>query len=738
MGKIFGFLGVSALSGVLVAGLLIPGAAAAGTGATASIDFFEQLPAELELGALSQPSEVLARDGSLIATIYAENREPVPLTEVSQTMQDAILAIEDSRFYEHGGVDLQGITSAVVGYARSGTLRGASTVTQQYVNNVLIDSSLRSGETDNLTISGTKDMGDKLREAKLAIAVEKKLSKEEILAGYLNIVPFSGTTFGIEAAAKYFFGIPASQLNIPQSALLAGLVNGPSLYSPTGNPELALERRNVVLAAMLRTGSITQEEHDAAAATDLGLNLTPVLNGCVAAGSSAYFCDYVQNLILADPAFGETREDRQKLLYRGGLTIKTTLDPRLQSAAQEAINATADVDTSAPEVGHSMVTVEPGTGKILVMAQNTNYNPTQAHGNTTVNYNVDQYFNGDPSKPLSGAGGFQPGSTYKAFTLAAWLDAGKPLNARVDGTVRSYPAGTQWQASCIPGGTLTQGTPYGFQNYNNENYRPDTVLNGITNSLNTITFASAKQLDLCRIHGLANDIGVHQGKWGVPGANGEPTEEMVDPTILANLLGATDVAPLAMASSFAAFAANGKYCAPNALTEVTDFTGKSYPVPGVSCEQAIKPEVAQGVNMGLESVMERGSGWQLGIGAPAAGKTGTNDFRSQTWFVGYTTGLATATWLGNHVSGVEPLDGKQIGGRTHDEIDGSLIAGPSWQRYMQKVVGLYPAAEFQDPPASMVNGGSNNNNNNNQAPSQSNNGNNSGRGNSGNNSGGNN
>jgi membrane carboxypeptidase/penicillin-binding protein len=136
------------------------------------------------------------------------------------------------------------------------------------------------------------------------------------------------------------------------------------------------------------------------------------------------------------------------------------------------------------------------------------------------------------------------------------------------------------------------------------------------------------------------------------------------------------------------------------------------------------------VNMGLESVMERGSGWQLGIGAPAAGKTGTNDFRSQTWFVGYTTGLATATWLGNHVSGVEPLDDKQIGGRTYDEIDGSLIAGPSWQRYMQKVVGLYPAAEFQEPPASVVNGGSNNNNNN-QAPSQSNNGNNSGRGNSG-------
>jgi membrane peptidoglycan carboxypeptidase len=283
LGKIVAFFGVSALCGVLAAGLLVPAAAAAGTAASGSLQFFDDLPSELEAGALAEPSKIFANDGSLIATLYEENRQPVKLAEVSPIMIDAMLAIEDDRFYEHGGVDMQGIIGALASNISSGTNRGASTITQQYVNNVIIDSNLQNEEEVVFSGSVQKTYGDKLREMKLAIAVEKQLSKDEILEGYFNIVPFSGTTFGVQAAAKYFFNVTAAELNIPQAALLAGVVNGPTLYSPTGNPEVALKRRNLVIGTMLSTGRITQEEHDAAVATDLGLNLTPVPSNCVGA-----------------------------------------------------------------------------------------------------------------------------------------------------------------------------------------------------------------------------------------------------------------------------------------------------------------------------------------------------------------------------------------------------------------------------------------------------------------------
>ena len=515
LGKIIAFLGISGLSGVLAAGLLVPVAAAAGTGASASIQFFENLPAELERGALAQPSKIVASDGSLIATLYEENRQPVTLDQVSENMTDALIAIEDDQFYNHGGVDLQGIISAAISNISSDTTRGASTITQQYVNNVLIDASMQSG--GDITFSGQKTLGDKLREAKLAIAVEKELSKDEILAGYLNIVPFTGNTYGVQAASKYFFNVEAKDLNIQQAALLAGVVNGPTFYSPELYPERSLERRNLVIGRMLETGKITQEEYDAAVASDLGLNITPVLNGCVGAEQAPYFCDYVTHLVLNDPAYGETREDRENLLYRGGLTIKTTLDPRAQAAAQTAINETANRETTDPAVGHSMVSLEPGTGDILVMAQNTRFMPGETPGDSVQNFNVDAYYKGDPNKPIGGLGGFQPGSTFKPFVVAAWLEDGRSLNTVVDGSKKAYPAGDRWEASCLPRGfyeILSDDPNYEYepQNYGDTNYGNYTVLEGLAQSYNTVTFETAEQLDLCKIRDMAFEMGVHNGK----------------------------------------------------------------------------------------------------------------------------------------------------------------------------------------------------------------------------------
>ncbi|GAB3534519.1 transglycosylase domain-containing protein [Arthrobacter tecti] len=693
LGKIIAFLGISGLSGVLAAGLLVPVAAAAGTGASASIQFFEDLPAELERGALAQPSTIVASDGSKIATLYEENRQPITLDQVSENMTDALLAIEDDEFYKHGGVDLQGIISAALSNLSSDTTRGASTITQQYVNNVLID----GGDVD---LRLQKTMGDKLREAKLAIAVEKELSKDEILAGYLNIVPFTGNTFGVQAASKYFFNVEAKDLNIQQSALLAAVVNGPTLYSPETNPELALQRRNLVISRMLETGRITKEEHDAAIATDLGLTITPVLNGCVGAEQAPYFCDYVTHLILNDPAYGETREDREELLYRGGLTIKTTLDSKAQAAAETAINETANPDTTDPAVGHSMVSLKPGAGDILVMAQNTRFMPGTEPGNSVQNFNVDQYAGGDPNKPLGGLGGFQPASAFKPFTVAAWLEDGRALNTVVDGSKKVYPRGTRWEASCMEKGywEYLGEDPYTVQNYGDINYGNYTVLEGLAQSYNTITMETAKQIDLCKPFELAFKMGIHDGK----ASEGELGRLQIVPSALIG--GASDVSPMSMATAYSTLAAEGLKCEPRALIEVTAVDGTTYPVPPQSCEQVIPKELARGVNYATQAVMDQGSGRFLEYGdVPMAGKTGTNENRSQTWFMGYNSGMATATWLGNWKAGNGTLSELQIGGRVYEEIDGSFVAAPSWERYMQQIQGLYPAEPFADPPSNMVN-----------------------------------
>ncbi|MCC3298042.1 transglycosylase domain-containing protein [Arthrobacter caoxuetaonis] len=696
-GRLLTFLGVSVLCGVLTAGLFVPMAAGAGSAASASITFFDGLPADLERATLAQPTRILASDDSLIATLYEENRQPVTLDQISPHMVDALLSVEDYRYYEHGGVDVQGIFGAIASNVSSGTNRGASTITQQFVTNVLANGARERGE--EAVLNGSKNISDKVREVRLAIAVENEMSKEEILEGYLNIVSFTGDTYGVQAAAKYLFNVDAKDLNIEQSALLAGLVKGPSAYDPQVYPEAALERRNLVLGTMLEHGKIDQAQYDAAIATGMDLNITPTLNGCVAAEQAPYFCSYVEHLVLNSEEFGDTPEERSSVLYRSGLTIKTTLDPAVQQAAQAAVNETANPDTTAGQVGHSMISLQPGTGNILSMAQNTRFTPGENPGDSMLNFNVDQYQDGDPTKSLGGIGGFQPGSTFKPFTVAAWVDAGKSLGTQLDGRKKTYPQGDRWTASCLDGGAYPIGEAEGWtpQNYGDTNYGDATVLHGLAQSLNTITFSTAKQLDLCRIMEIAESMGVHNGK----SASGQEEPLSVKPSALIG--GVEDVSPMAMAQAFAGFAAEGNVCEPRALVEVTDVRGKTYDVPEPECEQVISKETARGVNYATQEVMKSGSGSLLNYGfQPMAGKTGTNDSRSQTWFIGYNSGMATASWIGNWKAGTESLSGLQIGGRLYPEIDGSLIAAPSWAKFMQQAGSLYPGEPFANPPGNLL------------------------------------
>ncbi|TAP43365.1 transglycosylase domain-containing protein [Arthrobacter sp. S39] len=701
LGRVIGFFTASALCGVLAASLVVPAVAAAGFGVSTSISYFDRLPEELIVAPPSQSTKVLASDGQLIATFYAENRIKVPLDQMSPFVRDAIVAIEDSRFYDHVGIDPQGILRAAIANMTRGAKQGASTITQQYVTNVINEAYLSQDRTDEVILSGQKSVGDKLREMKLAIALEKRFSKEQILEGYLNIVFFNRDAYGIEAASRYFFSTSAMELTLPQAALLAGLVNSPSFYNPAVNPDKSIVRRNQVLSEMLAADKITQADHDAAVATPIELKLNPGRQGCANATMAPYFCDYISHLILNNPAYGSSLIERERRLYRGGLTIKTTLDPRLQAAAQAQVDASAGANPD--RWGAALVTIQPGTGNILAMAQNTVFLPEEGKFDTQLNLNVDSR---DPQgNDLNGAGGFQPGSTMKPFTFAEWLNEGKSMTAEVDASRRVYPLGFPWRSSCgrVLGAYSTAqnnpelGAADDLQNADEGYYRRMPINYGLYNSINTATFATATQLDFCGIQKMVDAVGLHSGLDGA----------QINMHQLGNLLGAIGVAPLHLANAFATFANDGRYCVPVALLEVTDVTGGQMPAQATECRTAVKPEVARGVNAVLQDVLKVGSGvWinpKIHTVVPTAAKTGTSNNNGATWIVGYTSGLATASFFGDALEGQKrPGQNVTINGVFYPRLDGYMIAGPQWVNYMLQVVRLYPADPFPPPPASMV------------------------------------
>lgn len=677
------FVTVSAAGGVLTAGLVMPAVGATGAVAREGVDLFEGIKADLGDDTLSQASTILYADGTVMARVYEQNRVVVPLEAISPAMQQAIIAIEDSRFYEHGPVDLKGIGRAVVNNAAGdGGTQGASTLTQQYVKNVLVEQAAARGDKEAIAEAtasrGTKGYARKLREMKMAIDVEKEMSKDEILNGYLNIAYFANHVYGVEAASRFYFSKPAAELTVPEAAVLAGLVKNPVEYDPVKNPEDSVARRNVVLKRMRDTGHLDAQQYLDAVNSPLELRLSPVYQGCLNAHSAAYFCDYVTRIVKNDPAFGKTVEDRQKLLRRGGLTIRTTLDPRVQGIAQEAVDR--HVNPGQP-VRTAVPVVQPRTGHILAMAQNTRWSPEEhLPGVTTVNYNVDQEFGGGV--------GFPTGSTYKVFTLATWLKSGKSL----DSVVNAPPKLVTGQKEFTACGQKT-GDPKDFNNAGSESQKNGrmTVRDATRNSINTAYMNMARQLDLCEIARTAESLGVHKGSPDVKnGVRGSEKTTALDDHLPAAVLGTQSIAPLTMASAYAAFAAEGLYCKPVAVLEVRDSAGNPLPVPGPQCTQALDPNVARNVNEALQGVWSGTAARVSKPGRPAAGKTGTTNESTNTWFAGYTPYLAAAVWVGHH-EGETTLNRETINGKRYHRVYGSTIAAPTWVdvvRPASEVLGL--------------------------------------------------
>ncbi|MFE4646074.1 transglycosylase domain-containing protein, partial [Streptomyces sp. NPDC056730] len=663
------FLGVAALSGVVLAGIALPAAGAIGLAAKGAVEEFDDIPSDLRTPPLSQRNRILDRDGGAIATVYSRDRTVVPLKDVSPHMRDAIIAIEDSRFYDHGAVDLKGILRAMNRNVQAGgATQGASTLTQQYVKNVFVE---EAGDDPEKVAQATQQtVGRKVRELKYAIQVEEELGKERILENYLNITFFGNQAYGVEAAAQRYFSKRAKDLRLEEAALLAGMVQSPSRYDPVNNVEEATARRDTVLSRMVAAGSVTRAEAEKAMAAPVRLKVSRPRNGCITAVSGAgFFCDYVRKTVLNDPAFGRTDKERSKLWNLGGLTIRTTLDPRAQRAANEA--ATAKVDRG-DKFAASVVQVEPGSGRILSMGQSRPYGLNQKQNETVLNLAVGNRMGGSTY-------GFQVGSTFKPFTAAAALEKGI-------GPATSFT--TDWKLTLPESSFRTcDGSPAGNQPWALQNELESEkgtwdMTSALGKSINTYFALLEQKAGLCETIEMAKKVGYERG-------DGKEIEARPAVT-----LGSIDSTPLSMASAYATFANRGTYCTPVAIESVKDARGKDIPVPEPACSKAMSERTADTVNQMLKGVVEDGTGTRAGLDdRDNAGKTGTTNDRKDAWFVGYTPDLSTAVWVGDDIGEKSSMFGVTIGGQYYDKVCGGCLPGPIWR------IAMTGALDASDAPA---------------------------------------
>jgi membrane peptidoglycan carboxypeptidase len=613
------FVIVSVLAGVLVAGLFVPLAGMAGVSSKAAATELESLPTELSTPAPPTRSRVLLANGKTLAYFYEENRVPVELDEIAPVMRQAQLAIEDHRYYEHGALDLKGTLRALVrnSTSDSGT-QGGSSITQQYVKMVQVERC--NGDRECIAAAQAKSMERKVRELRYAIALEKKFSKDEILERYLNIAYYGEGAYGVQSAARHYYRTDAEDLTLSQAAMLAGLVQNPDANNPVDNRAAALDRRDVVVNRMLELGMISAAQ--AKKAKKAGFDedkVKPTRAGCVGT-KYPFLCDYVRRSLLKMPSLGKTEEDRRNMLNRGGLTIRTAIDTKTQDLAQKKVSSV--VGPSDPLIS-TMNMIQPGTGLIVAMAQSRPVmGDSKKEGETYWNLAAD------PS--MGGIQGYQAGSTFKTFTMAAALEKGIPISKKFNARSPFDFTGRPYQ-SCVGRETVPS---YKVRNSVGHS-RTIAMTEAAEFSVNTYFIQLELAAGLCNVTKMAEKVGVKLGT---------QDRDLVEyyQTIPSFTLGSVEVSPLSMAEAYATFAARGVHCSPIIVSKVTNRNGKSLEVPDAGCKQVVDPEVADGVNKILKSVMDKGTGQRAKVynGYDMAGKTGTIDSNEAVWFAGYTPEVA--------------------------------------------------------------------------------------------------
>lgn len=651
------------VAGVLLAGLLLPWVGGGGLVARNSAELLDALPVELTDATPAGMTKVLAADGQLITNLYEKNRTPVASDQIADVMKQALVAIEDSRFYEHNGLDVQGTMRALVKNLAAGSVEeGGSTLTQQLVKQTLLQTANSPEERDAAT---EQTPARKLREARLALALEETYSKDEILTRYLNIVYFGKGAYGIQAAAQQYFSVNAIDLTLPQAAMLAGLVQSPFYDDPIDNPENAQVRRNQVLLRMLDLGYIGEQQYAEIAPTPVAVapGITPQ-NGCIDATMGGFFCAYALEYLVGELGLTDSE------LRTGGLTIQTTLRPDMQLAGDQAVLNTLSMGD--PLAG-MYTALEPGTGNLLAMSVNRRFGCDGPECESVI---------------LNARASQGAGSTYKTFVAAAAL---------AEGFTPSYTITTPntYVSRVFKENGGTRGAPYDVSNVGNY---PNTLdmRGGLVRSSNTYFLA------------LLDALGSVEKPVRMAQAMGLRSIDPVADQIIEGrqgsfVLGPQATSPMDLASAYGTMAANGTQCDPTPISAVLGRDGQPLekedgtPVwSGNPCTpEAIPPGVATTLNQILigDVSSPEGTGTRAAVpGHEIAGKTGTSQNNYSVAFVGYTPQYTASVMVLN------PKENQDVGGF------GGNMPATIWRDAMAPILTAQPAVPFPPADPQVVNG----------------------------------
>jgi penicillin-binding protein 1A len=524
-------------------------------------------------------TKVYDDNDELLTELHVERRIFVPLAHIPQTLRDAVIATEDRRFYSHFGVDPIGIARAVYqNYRRGRIVEGGSTITQQL--------------TKVLFLTPDKSLERKIKEAVLALELERRYSKDRILEMYLNQVYFGNGAYGVEAASRTYFGKSVGELTLKEAALLAGLPRAPANYSPFEHAEAARGRREVVLRRLVDYGVLDEAEAKRLARTDLGL-IPPERRRT----TGQYFLEYVQQTL--EGKYGAD------MVFKGGLNVYTTLNPTMQLVAEQALRdglkALEGRTLKAKAGDHpegAIVTIEPQTGYVRAMVGGYDF------------------FRSEFNRAVQARR--QPGSAFKPFVYMAALEEGFTPASRVEDAPVSYAVGPKGEA-------------WKPDNYDRKYRGPTTLQQAVEESVNIVTVKVQERVGLSKTIQVARRFGI-----------ASPLHMN-----LSLALGTSDLTLLELTSAYGALANQGEWLTPTTIRYVTDAQGKLLEEHVAEPREAVSPETAYVMTHMLRGVVERGTGVAAkALGRPVAAKTGTTNDYSNAWFVGFTPRLATGVWVG--------------------------------------------------------------------------------------------
>ncbi len=696
------FIAISVLCGVLLAGMMMPIVTISAAAMRASSEGLKNLPADLAIPPQHEASKILLADGSELARFYDENRVYVPLNEISKQMRDAQVAIEDHRFYEHGAIDPQSVVRAALGNIAGGSISGGgSTLTQQYIKQARIQ--MCNGDSDCVAKAQEPTIERKILEMRYAIALERQLSKDEILERYLNIAYYGDGAYGVQAAARHYFGKSAKDLDVAEAAMLAGLVQNPGQSDPIHNLDAALARRDAVLDAQVRYQGMDPAIADEA--RQVGFDASKVshaASGCVGT-RYPFICDYAARILTSDqmPSLGSDPESRRDTLNRAGLTITLHIDPTFQDYAQDAVSS---VVGPRDEVIAVADTVDPKTGHILAMAQSRPHmGSDSSQGETFKNYSVSQ--------KMGGAEGFAYGSTFKIWTLAAAIQQGH----FPDTTYFNVQRTMNWRGQSFKGcGDDSFTLESDYTTTNAVAGQDSGTFNGVRGmmwSVNNYFIKLEQVVGPCAAVDMAKRAGVELAfpQDGPDGIGKDLDSYAYVPSFT---LGSPMVTPLSMASAYGTFANRGKHCSPVLIKSVHNRDGVELPIPDANCRQVIDEKVADGVNYVMQKTHQQGlsSGQYIPNGIAQASKTGTSDNAvSASAFVGYTPDLSTSVIIAGDTTAeswkATPEADRNVAFIPLEPLGGALgmrHAGIIWRPMMERMMEGMPESQFEPwnpPPA---------------------------------------